>query len=572
MLPFDFQPRKRGALGALEGGYAPSPDIIDRASLLPIGQYEDGSLTWAVPGMVKDTWDSFNRGLERQGAVSRGEISAEDAAAAGAPRRTGPGIFDFELGDNLTYASAGPISGIAGRAAGLADDVARPALAAPRQSQLANLPPRASGLAGAIQAELARAAELRRLSNSVPRSQRGWALSQAEAAEAYAQKLRSELERPSVPRREPVAEVLEAPSTAQNVFDSGLRNDEQYGFQLHAPETSSRRALGLTRFEDPFYNFAYEITDAGRPTNQVVKGWINKDAATIDWIGGADGMASAKNDFGVAGLRQLREQFRSDFPEVRSFGGYRSSGARHGPASRNANPYMSTNFANDSNASLPALLASAVEQPKGIRAYHGSGRDLSGGRFDPTLAHPSAGLGPHFGNSEQASNFARARSEVNGTSGRVYPVELDIKNPVDLPDLFTWYPHQIARQIERQYPEHHGVLDAVDAADTALKELHPWQWLETNDGAMTLLNAKREALRSAMLDRGIDGIRYENKMAGEGAGTSYMAIKPGTVRSATTGETLFANDTQAGLPSLYGSDQEDNDVMSILQRYGLLGR
>lgn len=94
----------------LVGGYSPNPEIIDRASLLPIGQYEDGSLTLAVPGMVKDTWDSFNRGLERQGAAARGEISREQAAAASAPRRTGPNAFEFELGDTVTTAMT-PITG-----------------------------------------------------------------------------------------------------------------------------------------------------------------------------------------------------------------------------------------------------------------------------------------------------------------------------------------------------------------------------------------------------------------------------------------------------------------------------
>ena len=92
------------------GGYSPNPEIIDRASLLPIGQYEDGSLTLAVPGMIKDTWDSFNRGLERQGAASRGEISREQASAASAPRRTGPSAFDFDLGDAVTTAMT-PITG-----------------------------------------------------------------------------------------------------------------------------------------------------------------------------------------------------------------------------------------------------------------------------------------------------------------------------------------------------------------------------------------------------------------------------------------------------------------------------
>lgn len=37
-----------------DNGQAPEPQLIDRFSMLPIGQYEDGSLTFAWPGFLKD--------------------------------------------------------------------------------------------------------------------------------------------------------------------------------------------------------------------------------------------------------------------------------------------------------------------------------------------------------------------------------------------------------------------------------------------------------------------------------------------------------------------------------------
>lgn len=47
--------------GRVRGGPVDDRPIVDRASMLPIGQYEDGSFTFAWPGMFKDAWDSAQR-------------------------------------------------------------------------------------------------------------------------------------------------------------------------------------------------------------------------------------------------------------------------------------------------------------------------------------------------------------------------------------------------------------------------------------------------------------------------------------------------------------------------------
>lgn len=90
----------------LVGGYSPNPEIIDRASLLPIGQYEDGSLTLAWPGFVKDAFEGAARTY-----LDAGSVPVPDAA---------PGTKWAGNLDGFNAASIGPISGIAGRAAGLA--------------------------------------------------------------------------------------------------------------------------------------------------------------------------------------------------------------------------------------------------------------------------------------------------------------------------------------------------------------------------------------------------------------------------------------------------------------------
>jgi hypothetical protein len=70
--------------------------VVDRASMLPIGQYADGSLTFAVPGMIKDTYDSI---LNSYG----------DVAAGRTPRTQ----------DVLNVASAPMMGNFAAKAAGL---------------------------------------------------------------------------------------------------------------------------------------------------------------------------------------------------------------------------------------------------------------------------------------------------------------------------------------------------------------------------------------------------------------------------------------------------------------------
>jgi hypothetical protein len=213
---------------------------------------------------------------------------------------------------------------------------------------------------------------------------------------------------------------------------------------------------------------------------------------------------------------------------------------------------MMGNFAAKAAGIMPegALGVGASKPPTGgIRAYHGTGAEIAGNRFDVAR---SKDIGPHFGTPEQASNFARGRGE---TGGAVYPVSLDFKNPVDLPDLYTWRPSDVARTIETKYTQHQGIYDAVVDAREAVKSAPGWDEFA---GLPALIDAEKEALRRSMIERGIDGIRYQNGVRGEGAGSSYIAVAPGTVRSATTGETLFSNPAEGSLFSL-AQQYQDRD-------------
>lgn len=94
-------------------------EIIDRATLLPIGQYEDGSLTFAWPGFLKDAYD---------GAV-RSAVAQE-----GAPLYDDGGQYvsgaQMQPLDAFNAASIAPVAGVGMRAAGMAAGPTRDAFMA----------------------------------------------------------------------------------------------------------------------------------------------------------------------------------------------------------------------------------------------------------------------------------------------------------------------------------------------------------------------------------------------------------------------------------------------------------
>lgn len=77
---------------------------LDRATLLPIGQYEDGSLTFAWPGFLMDAWEGGQRTL----------LDAARAPVPDAPTGT---KWSSNV-DALNATSLAPMAGVAGRAAG----------------------------------------------------------------------------------------------------------------------------------------------------------------------------------------------------------------------------------------------------------------------------------------------------------------------------------------------------------------------------------------------------------------------------------------------------------------------
>ncbi len=103
--PFDAQSAARRMVTMLEGGG--DRPVADRATLLPIGQYDDGSLTLAWPGFVVDAVEGAQRSL-----LQASGKTANDA--------DGTYLGPYQAGnlDALNAASIGPMGGVVGRMAG----------------------------------------------------------------------------------------------------------------------------------------------------------------------------------------------------------------------------------------------------------------------------------------------------------------------------------------------------------------------------------------------------------------------------------------------------------------------
>jgi hypothetical protein len=148
-----------------------------------------------------------------------------------------------------------------------------------------------------------------------------------------------------------------------------------------------------------------------------------------------------------------------------------------------------TLFSNDDSAALPGTILNAVEQgkPQGIRAYHGSPRAIEG---------PFLGAGDSmFVATDPALASAYASMHVGGrASPNVMPLDVTFENLMP-PGAYK------ARDLDK--------FGGVSIQDYARA-------------------------------RGHDGVDY-----GDGV---YASVKPGTVRSATTGDLIFSNDESAALP------------------------
>lgn len=181
------------------------------------------------------------------------------------------------------------------------------------------------------------------------------------------------------------------------------------------------------------------------------------------------------------------------------------------------------------DAPLVDDLAKTEPHPGRVMAVHGT-KAQPFDQFDPAK---SADFGIHFGTRDQAD--IPAGYTTTRENARMIPVVLDLKTVVDVPDMMTWPPVEVAAAVEKAYPLARGLEDRVRAVIAAgSTETGPTG--STRPSREALAAGKAE-LRRLMTEAKIDGLRYWNDSEGEG--WSYIVWDEGKVSSATSGEPMM---------------------------------
>jgi hypothetical protein len=494
-------------------GHAPDEPLTDRMAMLPVGQYANGDTAFAWPGMLKDMYEGAVRSYEQGRQLPRVD---EQGNYAGTPRA--------EPLDAFNAASIAPVGTFGARAAGLTKDVGDLGMFAGRGAKTAD------------HAKLAQAEKM--AAEGTPRERiwndTGW-------FQGVDGKWRFEIDDSAASKT----------SHGNGPLSKVMAHD---GLYKAYPDVA-----GIRTVQEPGFGASYYAGNPG-PEEITYQGPLLGRLGS--WISGVDESPAQLSNLlheaqhaiqhreGMAPGARFGEAYRRSAGEVEARGV--QARQRLTPEQRAARPPWldydvpepSQLFANDSRASLPAIVTQGVEgaQPQGIRAYHWSPEASEIGpdnKFFPMS---------HFGTKKAAADryesmvpdeellpFLSDLGEDIPQYGGTFPVDLDIKNPLRVPDII----------------DHTNPTRVANMVDAALKPSF-WQRLSPSHLARDVAGKSPEeaaAIVDAALGKhGYDGLVYKNVIEG-GGDDSYIATRPGTVRSATTGEVLYVDPATASVPA-----------------------
>ncbi len=160
-----------------------------------------------------------------------------------------------------------------------------------------------------------------------------------------------------------------------------------------------------------------------------------------------------------------------------------------------------------------------------ILAFHGTSKNFN--TFDKSK---SQDFGVHFGTPDQASSIVkkewrpgfRALTSRPIENARVFPVVINARNTLTLPDLRYWEPLDILKELDR--------LKIVVSENSRIRVSNLIKEGKKKDA--------NQVVEKVLEDAGYNAIRYQNM--GEGFGWSYIVWNKGTVTSATADAQLFS--------------------------------
>ena len=149
-----------------------------------------------------------------------------------------------------------------------------------------------------------------------------------------------------------------------------------------------------------------------------------------------------------------------------------------------------------------------------LTLYHGTDQNIED--FDPL---GGSDFGTHLGTAEQANEFIRREG------GRIYPVHIQARNPLRLPDMERWSYDTLAPALNKLGIHVPKVEHRPETADMY-------------ENMRRTQRRQHEAIASALEQAGHDSIVYRNQFEGYGSehrdgADSWIVFRPHQIRSAT---------------------------------------
>lgn len=126
--------------------------------------------------------------------------------------------------------------------------------------------------------------------------------------------------------------------------------------------------------------------------------------------------------------------------------------------------------------------------------YHGTQSNFK----DFSSAYTIGQMGIHFGTFEQAKNIISDNYDEPIPGSRIIEAQLTINNPLELEDLGSWYGEDVVNMVNK-------VLGT---------KLNP--------------SASDRSIRGEIINKGYDGVTYQNKF--EGDGRAYIVFNQNQIK------------------------------------------
>ena len=400
---------------------------------------------------------------------------------------------------------------------------------------------------------------------------------QAQAEEAVRASTRMETDAPELPvttgsrvrvegqaRRPKVAEEFEGPRRGAAILDDGQRVQRRTLVPL---DTAMPVAVGATVRVRP------GTPTQGRPVKtksdqplEVVRltGPIGKQRAKLSdgRIVPVEGLRVVQQGPDATELapEQLRQAQKAREDALR--GRTRFSPRRDGSDANGVVPVIEGAERNKNFQKFVRRTKVRDDKGKPLVVYHGTTSPNDFSKFDRT-----SDIGYHFGTQEQAQSARfigwaakEGRSDAyyheweQSKSARVYPVYLDIRNPLIMPDLGSWPAKAVVDVLQnlsgrdaKAYAADYARSSGVPMPDRLLKAFKPIpvavvediiDALDTFDGnkweqpqARVMRVAYNEIIRKHLQNAGYDGIAYINEAEGDKPAPSYITFSSHQVKS-----------------------------------------